>query len=211
MTIRSTPALLLAAALTVPGIASAGVSIEGFYGLTRPPAADFTASVSGAANNPDLIKSSLQIAGGDLLLHLGIFELGAIADTSFKSGSASQTAIGALLGIGGDYRKVLRLEALGEIGGQRYGNFLENPDIVTSSSTAEWFAYVGLRPGIAYRIPVGQTGTTGVLVGLWGYVRWDLTTANVPMTVRSASGTAPANMELGGTTIGAVARIGLDF
>ncbi len=211
MTVRVTPALLLAAAMAVPATASAAVSIEGFYGITRPPSADFTASVSGAANDPDLIKSSLQIAGGNLILHLGILELGAIADTSWKSGSASQTAIGALAGIGGDYRKVLRLEALGEIGGQRYGNFLENPDIVTASSNNQWFAYVGLRPGIAYRIPVGETGSTGVLVGLWAYVRWDLTTANVPMTVRSASGTAPANMELGGTTIGAVARLGLDF
>ncbi len=208
MTLRVAP-FLLAAAMAIPRTAGAVVSIEAFYGITRPSSAGFTAAVSGAADDPDLIDSSLHVAGGDIILHLRWFEIGAIADASWRSGSASQTAIGALVGIGGDYRRVLRLEALGEIGGERYGNFLENANVVTSSSTSEWFTYVGLRPGIAYRIEIGRC--TGVLVGLWGYVRWDLTTSNLPVTVRSASGTAPGTLELGGTTIGAVARVGIDF
>jgi hypothetical protein len=207
MTLRVAP-LVLAAAIAIPRASGAAVAIEAFYGITRPPSASFTASVSGAANDPDLLDSSLQIAGGDVIVRLGLLELGAIADTSWRSDSASQTAIGVLAGFGGDYRRVLRLEALAELGGQRYGNFLENPDIVTSSSTSEWFAYVGLRPGVAYRIAAGRMG---VLVGLWAFVRWDLNTSNVPVTVRTATDTAPGSLELGGTTIGAVARVGFDF
>ncbi len=150
-------------------------------------------------------------------LRLGVLEIGGIVDDSWKTGSASQTAIGALVGFGGDYRGVLRLEALGELGGQRYGNFFENPNIVTSSSTSQWFAYVGLRPGIAFRIDMsgsgtgGGTGGTGLIIGLWGFVRWDLTTADMPVTVRSGAGTSPGSLKLGGATVGAVARVGLDF
>ncbi len=189
-----------------PRAASALVSVEAFYGLTRPPAASFSAAASGAANNPNLLSSSLQIAGGDVILHLGTLELGAIADTSFKSGSASQTDVGALLGLGTELGP-LRLEALGEVGGQRYGDFLKNPNVVTSSSSSQWLAYVGLRPGIAYRFG----GEPGLIVGLWGFVRWDLTTANVPVTVSSASGTSPGSLKLGGTTLGAEVRLGVDF
>lgn len=205
--IRRLAPLALAALALAPRAASALISADVFYGLTRPPSASFSSAVSGA-QNPDLIASSLQIAGGDVLLHLGTLELGAIVDTSFKSGSASQTALGALAGVGFDLAS-LRLEALGEIGGQRYGDFLKNPDIVTASSKSEWLAYVGLRPGVAYRF--GGFGPAGLLVGLWGFVRWDLTTSNVPVTVASASGTSPGSVKLGGATIGAVARVGLDF
>lgn len=204
---RLAPLAAALALLVIPRAAHAIVSLEAFYGLTRPPSASFNASVSGAANDPHLIKNSLQIAGGDLILHLGLLELGAIVDTSFKSGSASQTAVGALLGAGFDLAG-LRIEALGEAGGQRYGNFLENPSVVTASSSSEWLAYVGLRPGISYRF---GDGGIGLLVGVWGFARWDLTSSNVPVTVSSASGTAPGSVKLGGTTVGATLRVGLDF
>jgi hypothetical protein len=200
--------LLCAAALLAPATTPATVSVEAFYGLARPPSADFSQAVSGAADDPDLLDSSLNLAGGTLLLHLGMFELGAIGDVSWKSGSASQTALGALVGIGGDVGRSLRLELLGEVGGHRYGNFTENPDIVTASSSSEWLAYVGLRPGIAWRVPMGDMG---FLVGLWGFVRWDVTTSDVPVTVGSADSASPGSVELGGTTIGMVARVGFDF
>jgi hypothetical protein len=198
--------LVLAVLALAPRAASALVSVEAFYGLTRPPSASFSAAASSAANNPDLVASSLNIAGGNVILHLGTLELGAIADTSFKSGSASQTALGGLVGLGFDLASSLRLEALGEVGAQRYGDFLENSKIVTASSKSEWFAYVGLRPGIAYKFGGGP-----FLLGLWGFVRWDLTSSNVPVNVQSASGTSPGSVKLGGATIGAVARVGLDF
>lgn len=206
---RLAPLLLAATALLAPRAASALVSAEAFYGLTRPPSAGFRSAVSGAVNDPNLIHDSLQLAGGNLLLHLGGLELGAIADTSWTSSSASQTAVGALAGIGGDLGGALRIELLGEVGGQRYGNFFKNPRILTASSSSEWLAYVGLRPGVAYRFELA--GPTGLLVGLWGFARWDLTRSDVPVTVASAGSASPGTVKLGGTTIGVVARVGLDF
>src|SRR5512138_3663626 len=167
--IRRIVPFLVAAALAAPQAAHAAVSIEAFYGLTRPRADSFRHAVSGTANVPNVYSSSLNISCGGLILHMGLFELGAIVDTSWKSGSASQTAIGALAGVGGDYAGWLRLEALGEIGAQRYGNFAENPNVVTSSSSSQWFMYVGLRPGVAIHIPLGDQGKIGAIVGVWGF------------------------------------------
>lgn len=209
--IRRLAPFAVAAALLAPGAARAVVSLEVFYGLSRPRADDFRAAASGAANDPNLFSDSLNLAGGNVLFHLGTFEIGAIVDTSWKSGSASQTAIGGLVGIGGDVGRWLRLELLGEVGAQRYGNFAEDPSVVTASSSSEWLAYAGLRPGIAIRMPVGATGRTGVLVGIWGFARWDITDATVPVTVGSAGSASPGDLELGGTTLGATLRLGLDF
>ncbi len=200
--------IIVAAALLAPHAARAVVSIEGFYGLSRPRGESFSAAASSTAHDVNVLKDSLNIAGGDLIFHLGTLELGAILDTSWKSGSASQTAVGALVGIGGDIEKVLRLELLGELGGQRYGNIFENSSDFTSSTKSQWFAYLGVRPGIAYRVPVGDMG---LLLGIWGFARWDLTTSTVPVTGANASQTSLGSVKLGGTTIGAVARVGLDF
>jgi hypothetical protein len=210
MTRRLVP-FLAAAAILAPHAASAAVSLEVFYGLSRPKAADFSQAVSGTADDPDLYDDSLNVAGGSVLLHLGLLELGAIVDTSWKSGSASQTAIGGLAGVGGDVGGWLRLELLGEVGAQRYGNFAEDPDVVTASSSEEWLAYVGLRPGVAVRVPIGETRKTAVLVGIWGFARWDVTDSTVPVTVGSAGDASAGELELGGTTIGAALRLGLDF
>jgi hypothetical protein len=193
----------VAAAVTLaPRLASAAGVVEGFYGLAHPPATDFHAAVSGTASQPDLFKSSLQIAGGDLLLNFNWFEVGAIGDVSWRSGSATQTALGGLVGaklpVG-----PFRIDALGEIGGHMYGNFSN----VSTSKSSQWLMYVGLRPGFAYTF--GADGR-GFMIGVWGYARWDVTNQNVPVT--AVSGT-PINGEykLGGTSIGATLRAGFAF
>ena len=204
MMTRALTFLAVVAATLLPRAASALVSVEVLYGIARPPSADFRSAVSGAQDDPHLFKSSLQLAGGSVLLHLDSLELGAIVDTSFRSGSASQTALGALVGYRLDLGP-LRVEALGELGGHRYGNFLENPDVVTASSKSEWLAYVGLRPGISFRV------SPHVLMGLWGFARWDVQDKDVPVTIGDASGTTPGSIKLGGASIGAAARLGFEF
>ncbi len=201
MTLRRTMGwLVVAVAMTAPGAASAlDLQIEGFYGLERPPENSFSAAVSSTGSASDLFNSSLQLAGGDVLLNLGGLELGAIIDATFGHDTASQTAIGGLGGFafaaGG-----AKIDLLGEAGGHRYGNFASNPDIVTSSSSSEWLAYVGLRPGISFKLGGALT------LGLWGFVRWDVTSQNVPVTVGNAG--SAGSYKLGGTTIGATARLG---
>jgi hypothetical protein len=209
MSRRTTPLVVAFAllALLAPRAAQALISIEALYGIARPPSADFRSALSGAADDPDLFASSLHIAGGTVLVSLGGVQFGAVADTTFRGNSASQTAIGGLLGLRFDLG-ALRIDALAEAGGHRYGNFLEDPSVVTASSKEEWLFYLGLRPGIAFRF--GE-GTPGLLVGLWGFARWDVNEKDVAVTIASAGDTSPGSVELGGTTIGATLRVGLEF
>lgn len=198
---RTSTWLAVAAALIAPAAARAtGLQVEGFYGLERPPTTSFSAAVSGTGSASHLFNTSLQLAGGDVLLNLGGLEVGAIIDTTFGKDTASQTALGALAGLALDAGGA-KLDLLAEAGGNRYGNFASHPDIVTSSSSSQWLAYVGLRPGISFKLGGGPLS-----LGLWAFVRWDLTTHDQPVTVGSAG--SAGSYKLGGTTVGATLRLG---
>jgi hypothetical protein len=200
-TMRRAMRLLGILALLAPGAAIAGdLTIEGFYGVERPPATDFNAAVSGLSAS-NLFDSALQIAGGDVLLRLGVVELGAIGDTTFGSNRASQSAIGALggLALGGGSTT---LDLLFELGGHAYGNLANNPQFVVSSNT-QWLFYVGLRPGISFKLGDGP-----FTLGLWGFARWDVTSHDLPVNLSSVSPGAAGTYKLGGTTIGLTLRLG---
>ncbi len=195
-------ASLVAATLLFPNIAhAAGFTLEGFYGLSRPP----DTSVENALDDPDLFDDTLQLAGGDVLIRLGLFEFGAIADVTWDDNAPSQTYVGGLAGIALPLGGV-RIDLLGEIGGHRFGNLARNPDIVTASDRDQWLAYVGLRPGLAFK--VGSPDRPGLLVGVWTFARWDLQKENVPVTLE---GGGDGDVELGGVTLGATLRLGVDF
>lgn len=201
--IRRTMWLAVAVALIAPAAARASdLQLEGFYGLERPPTTSFSAAVSSTGSASNLFDTSLQIAGGDLLLNLGGLELGAIIDTTFGHDTASQTALGALAGFA-LAASGLKIDLLAEAGGHRYGNFASNPDVVTASSSSQWLAYVGLRPGFTFRLGGPLS------LGLWAFVRWDLTSHDQQVTVGSAG--SAGSYKLGGTTIGATVRLGFDL
>lgn len=206
--VRALVGALVAMTLVTPSSAAAAVfTLEGFYGIARPPSADLSSAVAGATGARDIADSSLQIAGGDVLVNLGGFQFGAIADTTFGGDGGTQTAVGGLLGfrLGDD----LRLDLLGEVGGHRFGNLLEDESVLTSSSASEWLLYVGVRPGVAYRIDLAPT--TGLIVGVWGFARWDVTDKTVAVNVGDPVSGSPANLELGGTSIGATLRVGIEL
>jgi hypothetical protein len=203
------PVLATAVLLAVPAPARAFFSLELHYGIERPDSTSLKHGVDAALSDTALLKSSSQIVGGLATLKLGFLELGAVADRTWKKDGPSITAVGGLAGLGFDLGAI-RLEALGEAGGRRYGDFLKDPAVITRGSNAEWLAYVGLRPGIAYRAELG--GGLGFLIGVWGFARWDVTSKNVPVTVRPSDGVdTSAEYELGGVTFGATGRVGIDF
>jgi hypothetical protein len=201
---RRTVGLLAAVVLGIaPRAASAlDLQLEGFYGFARPPTTSFRAATSGTGSASDLYNSSLQLAGGDVLLNLNGLELGGIADVTFGNASASQTAIGALAGAAISLG-FAKLDLLAEAGGHRFGNFAKNPDVVTASSSSEWLFYVGLRPGLSFKLGGPLS------LGVWAFVRWDVDTQNVPVTVGSAG--SAGSYKLGGTTVGATVRLGFDL
>jgi hypothetical protein len=204
MSIRLHTIVLAGAALLAPSLAFGTGTIEGFYGIARPPGTSFRSDVSGAVHDPHLFRNSEQNAGGDLMFNLSWLQFGAIADHSWASGKASQTALGGLLGVKLALGPV-RLDLMGEGGAHRYGDLGSE----TNSNKDQWLAYLGLRPGVAFKL--SDPDKPGFLVGVWTFVRWDLNSKRVPVTAANAGDVSPGSVRLGGSTVGATLRLGFDF
>jgi hypothetical protein len=153
-------------------------------------------------SNSQQMRDMSQSYGVTGILRLGMLNAGALIELGRPGRANTTTAIGALAGLNMAFGG-LQLDALAELGGHRYGDALHNPSVVVDSNRSDWLAYVGLRPGIA--IHLGEQGK--VILGLWGFARWDLTDKEVPVTLASGGGTG--TYKLGGTQIGAALRLGL--
>jgi hypothetical protein len=142
--------------------------------------------------------------GATVIARLGPFSAGALAELGRPGRENTTTAIGALGGLNLSLGR-LQLDALAELGGHRYGDALHNPDVIVDSDRSDWLAYVGLRPGVSLRL--GERGA--VLLGVWGYARWDLLSKEVSVTL--ASGTGDGTYDLGGTQYGLALRVGFSL
>ncbi len=204
MNVRLHTLALAGVALLAPSLALAAGTLEGFYGIARPPNKSFSSSVSGAQHDQHLFNDSQQIAGADLMFNVGVLQFGAIADHTWAKDKASQTALGGLLGfkLGAG---PLRIDLMGEAGAHRFGDL----GSVSSSNKDQWLAYVGLRPGIAFKLAAPDQ--PGMIIGVWTFARWDLSSTTVPVTAGNVGNTTPNSLKLGGTTIGATLRLGFDF
>jgi hypothetical protein len=150
------------------------------------------------------LRDASQSYGVTGILRLGMLDAGALVELGRPGRENTTTAIGALAGLNLMVGS-LQIDALGELGGHRYADALHNPAVIVDSNRSDWLAYVGLRPGIALRL--GERG--GILLGLWGFARWDLNSKDVPVTL--ASGSATGTYKLGGTQIGAALRLGFSL
>jgi hypothetical protein len=200
------PALLALLALSLPAAARAdliAVGAEVYGGFTKN---DVLKNGPGTLSDKALLKSGNTHFGLLGTLKLTSWEFGALAELGQNKGSTATTAVGALVGPAIDIGD-LRLEVLGEVGGRRYGNFLDDPQVVTKGSSQAWLAYVGARPGLSYRF-----GTVlKMMVGVWAFGRWDVTTKEVPVTVTPSAGgpSVSGNYKLGGSTFGGSLRFGI--
>jgi hypothetical protein len=150
------------------------------------------------------LKDTSQSYGLTGILRLGMFDVGALVELGRPGRDNNTMAIGVLGGLN-LLLGSLQLEALGELGGHRYGDALHNSAVIADSSRSDWLAYVGLRPGIA--VHLGEGGR--ILLGLWAFARWDVTSKDIPVTM--ADGTRNGSYKLGGTQFGAALRLGLSF
>lgn len=200
--------LTLCALLAVPALSRAdiiSVSAELYGGYDKYDALGVKSGVS-ALNLSDkaLLKNANTHIGLSGILKLGTLEAGALLETGKQSGGGSTITAGALGGLGLDLAG-LKLEALAELGGHRFGDFLKDPSIQQLSTDNAWLYYFGLRPGVSYVFGTGLK----FLVGIWGFARWDLTTKNVVVTYNTGTGTAQKTYKLGGSDFGASLRLGL--
>lgn len=149
------------------------------------------------------IKDASQSYGATAILRLGMLDVGGIVELGRPGKANTTTVLGLLGGVNLDVGP-LRLEALGELGGHRYGDILKNSAVVSQSTREAWLAYVGLRPGLSMRF--GEGGKW--IVGVWAFARWDVTSKDVQVTLAD---TSTGSYKLGGAQFGGQLRLGVSL
>lgn len=150
------------------------------------------------------LKDASQSFGATAILRLGMLDIGAIGELGRPGKTNDTSVLGLLGGINLDLGP-LRFEALGEVGGHRYGNAVHNSTLISESNRSDWLAYVGLRPGLSMKL--GEEGRW--LLGVWAFARWDVTSKTVQVTL--ANNTPAGDYKLGGSQFGGALRLGFSL
>jgi hypothetical protein len=149
------------------------------------------------ADGEALLDGSYDVVGGMGLLRLGWLELGALYEGTLLDGDAASEVVTPVAGFAVDLGDRFRLDVLAEAGGHR----------LTSGVDTVWLPYVGVRPGISYRLPVSQVR---LVMSLRPFARWDL--VKKEMAVQTQSGPEPRTYyEVGGSTFGVVGGLGIEL
>jgi len=210
---RLPAAALLAALLSLPGAVRAddswGLSLQLLWGVSRYDVGGLQAGLSNQGS--DMLKDSASVVGGLGLLRLGILDLGVLYEGGAISGTAGTAdsmvltpEVGFALPLGDTFR----LDLLGELGGHKISNIAASGGTIDySQATAVWLPYLGVRPMLTLRFPLGPVKAIGSLAA---FARWDLVKKDATLEPVSGS-TVSVPYELGGTTFGLSAGVGIEF
>jgi hypothetical protein len=206
-TIARTPLALALALVAAPALAEPpgpGVDVSVHYGVDKYDSVGLRNGLSSTDfSSSQQLSDASQSVGATVIARLGVLDLGVIGELGRPGKDNTTSVLGALAGLNFDVG-MLRLEALAEAGGHRYGNALTNSAVIGNSTRSDWLAYAGLRPGVAVRL-----GETPWFLGVWAFARWDLTSKNVQVTLQNGSGTG--SYKLGGSQFGAALRLGVSL
>jgi hypothetical protein len=175
------------------------VDLSLHYGWDKYDAVGLKSGLSGLSSSALLDDTSTHV-GVTAIFRGEMLELGAIGEIGRPGKDGSTTLLGALGGLGFDLG-AFRLEALGELGAHRYGDVLADPSVVTQSKSEVWLVSVGLRPGLYVKFGPSDR----LLLGVWAFARWDVTSEDVQVTLASGG---QSTYELGGSQFGASLRAG---
>ncbi len=196
------PLLALSLALLAPPALAweeTGFDFSVHYGADKYDALGLKSGLGGL-KGAALLEGSSTHVGATAIYRGGLLELGAIGEIGRPGENGSTTLLGVLAGVGFGTGG-LRLELLGELGAHRYGDLLEDATVLTRSKSEVWLVSAGLRPGLSMRF--GPSGM--LLLGVWAFARWDVTSQNVQVTLATGNST----YKLGGSQYGGALRLGL--
>jgi hypothetical protein len=194
-------ALAAALALAAPALSRADVSpgsgwsftLSLWGGLSRYDVVGLRHGVSNL--DRDSLDGGTDAYGASALLRLGWLDVGALYEGS-SSEATESFVLTPLVGFKWDITELVRLDVLGELGGHRITNVGDGPESV-------WLPYVGFRPILSLRLPVGPTR---LVLSASPFARWDL----VKREVSGAVGT-DTRYDVGGSTFGLLGGIGLEI
>jgi len=207
---RPLAAALLAALLSIAGPARAddswGLSLQLLGGVSRYDVGGLKAGIAnqGAA----MMKDSAAMIGGMALLRLGARALGAVYEGGKITSAADSAVLTPVVGFALPLGESLRIDLLGELGGHKISNITtSNGGVDYSQAKAVWLPYVGARPMLSLRLPVGPVKVIGSIAA---FARWDLMKRDTTLAP-TAGGSTSLPYQLGGTTFGLTAGAGLEF
>jgi hypothetical protein len=192
---------LVLAVLASPALAG-GLDLSLHYGFDSYDSVGLKSGLGGVGEEGRLRDRSTHL-GATAIYRGGLAEIGVIGEIGRVGQDGGTTLLGLLGGLGVDMGPV-RLEALGELGAHRYGDLLQDSAVLTRSHSEAWLVSLGLRPGLSLRL--GEEGR--IILGLWAFARWDLTSQDVQVNLGSAG---ISTYELGGAQFGAAARLGFSL
>ena len=158
----------------------------------------------GAADGQDLIQGNFNTVGGSALLRIRWLDLGVLYEGTLLDSDAKNEVLTPLVGFAWDVSRRVRLDVLAELGGHRITGVGSGNDLITEPPKTVWLPYVGIRPSLSYRLPVGPTA---LVLSATPFARWDLVKKDV--TVQTS--VDPTVYEAGGTTFGLVFGVGIEI
>jgi hypothetical protein len=187
-----------------PALASTdgGLDLTLHYGFDKYDAVGLRSGLGGV-HDQSLLKDTSTTVGATAIFRSGMMELGAIGEIGRPGKSGSTTLLGVLGGLGFDLGG-FRLEALGEVGAHRYGDVLHDAAVVSQSRSDAWLVSLGIRPGLSLHFGPQDA----LLIGVWAFARWDLTSQDVQVNL---GGGNTSTYKLGGSQFGASLRVGISL
>lgn len=207
---RTLLALVAAVALAAPGAGAASdalsLTLGVWGGVSRYDVLGLQHGVGnvGSEDGKDLIEGDFDTVGASALLRLGWFEIGALYEGTLFDAEAQSEVVTPLVGFKWDLTGFLRLDVLAELGGHRITNIGAGNEVLSETPETVWLPYVGIRPGLSLRLPLGPTR---VVVSATPFARWDL----VKKEVTYGTEETHTVYEVGGSTFGVVGGLGLEI
>lgn len=210
---RNRTPLALAAALAVaaPAAASAAegwsLTVGVWGGVSRYDVLGLKHGIGtvGSADGQDLIDGSFNAVGASALLRLRWLDLGVLYEGTLLDDDARSEVLTPVVGVAWDLSERVRLDLLGELGGHRITNIGSGNELLAERPKTVWLPYVGIRPGVSYRHPLGPAA---LVLSATPFARWDLVRKDVSVETSSLD---PTVYEAGGTTFGLVVGVGVEL
>jgi hypothetical protein len=156
----------------------------------------------------DLLQGNFDTWGGSAVLRWRWLDVGLLYEGAFLEDQADSAVLTPLVGVSLDLGSRLRLDLLGELGGHRISNIGLSGDVTVSDPQSVWLPYLGVRPTLSLRVPIGPLP---LVVSLAPFARWDIVHKDVTVVASDGTTTTESTYEAGGTTFGVAAGAGLEL
>jgi opacity protein-like surface antigen len=207
--VRRLAAIALAVALAPAARAadSLGLTIQVMAGSSRYDVDGLQDGVS--TQGRDLLQSRAMSYGASALLRLGGLDLGVLYEGRLIRSRTDSAVLTPVLGLALPLGEVVRIDLLGELGGHRISGIQFEGGVDTTQAETVWLPYVGVRPMLTFRFPLGPIRAVASLAG---FARWDLIRREASVTVTEGGVQQPSvPYRLGGTTFGFALGAGLEL